>query len=68
MGARPGPSARHNSHCVCRRSASDFSFFPFVIARLDPAIHAEASLVNASTGICLRHVSMDHRIKSGGDE
>ncbi len=39
--------ARHNPHCVCRRFASEFYFFrsfpfvPFVIAGLDPAIHAE---------------------------
>jgi hypothetical protein len=45
-----------------------FSSFPFVIAGLDPAIHAEALLANASTGICQRRSSMDHRIKSGGDD
>ena len=33
-----------------------------------PAIHAEATLANASTGICLLQFSMDHRIKSGGDD
>jgi hypothetical protein len=45
-----------------------FRSFPFVIAGLDPAIHAEASLANASTGICSLQLSVDHRIKSGGDE
>jgi hypothetical protein len=30
LEARPGPSARQITYCVCRRSASDFSFFPFV--------------------------------------
>jgi hypothetical protein len=50
LGARPGPAARHNPHCVCRRFASDFlSFFPFVpfsfvIAGLDPAIHVKLRL------------------------
>jgi len=74
MGARPCPSARHNPYCVCRRFASEFYFFrsfpfvPFVIAGLDPAIHGEARLANASTGICPLQLSMDHRIKSGGDE
>jgi hypothetical protein len=40
---------------------SFFRSFPFVI-------HAEAALASASTGICLLHFSMDHRIKCGGDE
>jgi len=42
--------------CVCRRFASDFLSFvrsfpfvlPFVIAELDPAIHAEVSLAQRS--------------------
>jgi phenylalanyl-tRNA synthetase alpha subunit len=29
------------------------SFFPFVMPGLDPGIHAEVALANASTGICL---------------
>jgi hypothetical protein len=44
------------------------SFFPFVIAGLDPAIHAKATLANASTGAHVRRVSMGHRVKPGGDE
>ena len=35
---------------------------------LDPGIHAKVPLANASTGVLARGVSMDHRIKSGGDE
>ena len=45
-----------------------FRSFPFVIAGLDQAIHAEVTLANAPTGICPLQLSMDHRIKSGGDE
>jgi hypothetical protein len=55
-----------------------FPFFPSVIAGQKarsavfdlkaPGIHAEATLANASTGICLLDVSMDHRVKPGGDE
>jgi hypothetical protein len=47
-----------------------FSFvLPFVIAGLDPAIHAEASLAQCfPPSPRQRHVSMDHRIMSGGDE
>jgi len=33
---------------------------------LDPAIHAAASLARA-VRLCLRHVSMDRRVKPGGD-
>ena len=56
------PVGTANTHCVCRRFASDaffrsFPFVPFVI-------HAEAALANASTGICLLQLSMEHRIKS----
>ncbi|HTE75355.1 MAG TPA: hypothetical protein VK653_01290 [Xanthobacteraceae bacterium] len=49
-------------------SPPNFSFFPFVIAGLDPAIHAEVALANASTGICPLQLSMDHRVKRGGDD
>jgi hypothetical protein len=47
--------------CVCRRFASDIFFgsfvFPFVI-------RAEAALANASTGIGLLPLSIEHRLKS----
>ncbi|HEY2244837.1 MAG TPA: hypothetical protein VGH47_11570 [Xanthobacteraceae bacterium] len=33
-----------------------------------PAIHAEALLARASTGVRARQLSMDHRVKRGGDE
>ena len=68
-----GPAGPANTRCVCRRSASEsFSFrpYPFVIAgpkarsavcKKDPAIHAVVPLANASTGICLLQLSMDHR-------
>src|SRR5690349_21663973 len=56
------------------------SFFPFVIAGPDPAIHAEVTLEKRfPPSVCLRHVSMDHRHRrpqdavlrtamSGGDD
>jgi hypothetical protein len=46
-----------------------FFFFPFfVIAGLDPAIHAAVKLARQPPGVCKLHCSMDHRIKSGGDD
>jgi len=39
-----------------------------VIAGLDPAIHAELSLVRFAVVTFLRRVSMDHRVKPGGDD
>jgi len=39
----------------------------FVIAGLDPAIHAATSLAQ-SHRLQMRRVSMDHRVKPGGDE
>jgi hypothetical protein len=67
---------------LCRRSASDFSFFrscrpscPGIAVRRTasrcspmPGIHAEAALANAPTGILLLQLRMDHPIKTGGDE
>ena len=66
MRARSCPKAWQNTHCVCRRFASDIFFrsFPFVPF----VIRAEAALANASTGICLLQFSMDHRVKPGGDD
>jgi hypothetical protein len=54
-------------HCVCRRSASLISFVLsyFVIAGLGPAIHAATKLPLSFRKL---HVSMDHRVKPGGDE
>ena len=40
---------------------------PFVIAGLDPAIHAAGPLPKM-VGFELRRVGMDHRVKPGGDE
>src|SRR5690349_5264462 len=58
--------------CVCRRFASDFFFlffFCFVIAGLDPAIYAAVPLARRlHQRLCKLLPSMDHRIKSGGDE
>jgi len=46
-----------------------FRSFPFVIARLDPAIHAAVKHAKRlPPSVCLLAVRMDHRIKSGGDE
>jgi len=39
----------------------------FVIAGLDPAIHAALPLA-VNDAVLLRHLSMDHRVKPGGDE
>jgi hypothetical protein len=63
--------AEATAECQLRLSAFCFrflSFFPFVMPGLDPGIHTEATNANASTGICQRRNSMDHRIKCGGDE
>ena len=69
--ARPAPAGADMKHCVCRRSASFFSLrsFILVIAGLDPAIHADAKL-GRTCRMSFRkpHVSMDHRVKPGGDE
>jgi hypothetical protein len=40
----------------------------FVIAGLDPAIHTAKRLKQNSEWLAQRHVSMDHRVKPGGDE
>jgi hypothetical protein len=45
------------------------SFFPFVIAGLDPAIHAAVKHIKRlPPSVCLLELSMDHRVKRGGDE
>jgi len=67
--ARPCPSARHNPHCVCRRFASDILFrsFPFVPFVIGDPCRSDARTA-LSTGARLLVFTMDHRIKSGGDE
>jgi len=40
----------------------------FVIAGLDPAIHAEWRLAKDAEMFSTLHFSMDHRVKPGGDE
>jgi hypothetical protein len=40
----------------------------FVIAGLDPAIHAAKGLEQNLNWLTSLHVSMDHRVKPGGDE
>jgi hypothetical protein len=50
---------------VCRRSASLRSF---VIAGLDPAIHADEKLDRFADKLSEPRVSMDHRVKPGGDD
>jgi hypothetical protein len=42
--------------------------FLFVIAGLDPAIHAEDPLAEFYRMFVARHFSMDHRVQPGGDE
>jgi hypothetical protein len=73
--SRRGRVVRHGRILIASVGVSPpifLSFFRFVlffvIAGLDPAIHTKATLANASTGISLLQLSMDHRIKSGGDE
>jgi hypothetical protein len=64
MGARPCPSGTAEEPCVCRRFASEsFPFvLSFVIAGLDPAIHAEVTLEKRfPPSVCLLQLSMDHR-------
>ncbi len=63
-------SVRHGRRSLASVGVSPPFFFvlSFVIAGLDPAIHAEVTLANAPTGICLLQLSMDHRVKPGGDE
>jgi hypothetical protein len=39
-----------------------------VIAGLDPAIHRSRGLLRVATLFDLPDVSMDHRVKPGGDE
>jgi hypothetical protein len=39
-----------------------------VIAGLDPAIHAQLPLLRFAVVLCFRLVSMDHRVKPGGDD
>jgi hypothetical protein len=39
-----------------------------VIAGLDPAIHAELPLLRFAVVPFVRLVSMDHRVKPGGDD
>jgi hypothetical protein len=72
--ARPGPTARQIPHCVCRRSASDSFLFFFRSSRSslpgeDPAIHtAVKPAKRLPPSVCLPELSVDHRVKSGGDE
>ncbi|MGB6756630.1 MAG: hypothetical protein WBE82_01655, partial [Xanthobacteraceae bacterium] len=79
--ARPAPAGADMKHCVCRRSASFFSFSSFLICHCrhsrskngvtsfayDPAIHGALWLVQPRRKGS-RHVSMDHRVKPSGDE
>ena len=60
-------------HCVCRRFASfcagsESQRVSFVIAGLDPAIHAAKRLEQNLDRLTSLHISMDHRVKPGGDE
>ena len=55
--------ARQNTNCVCRRFASDI-FFRSFFRSYPSVIRAEAALANASTGICLLRLRMEHRMKS----
>jgi hypothetical protein len=63
--------ARWHGHleCVCRRSASLFllSFFPSSLPGIDPAIHTAKRQKQNSRWLAWHNVSMDRRIKSGGD-
>jgi hypothetical protein len=60
--ARPWPMPRQNTNCVCRRFASESFLSVFLFVPL--VIRAEAALTNASTGIGLLQLRMEHRIKS----
>ena len=75
----PGAAApvRHGKYPIASVGVSPPMFFSFVLSVRH--CHAEASLANASTGICLLELCMDHRHRrpkdavlrttmSGGDE
>jgi hypothetical protein len=72
MGRAAAPVGAAQELSVCRRFASDFFFRPFFLIvklRLDPGIHAAVPLARRPhQRSCKLLVSMDHRIKSGGDE
>jgi hypothetical protein len=50
-----------------RLSAFRLRYFRSFFRSYPSVIHAKATLANASTGIGLLQLSMEHRIKSGGD-
>jgi hypothetical protein len=81
--ARPCPMARQITHCVCRRFASDFYFFRSSRSSLPDKVDRRTTSLRSSmpgnpcrsdagavlsTGARVRRVSMDHRVKPGGDE
>jgi len=53
--------------CLGRASRCE-NILLFVIAGLDPAIHAVTKLIQTTAWSLLPHVGMDHRVKPGGDE
>src|SRR5581483_11515563 len=72
-GGGSGRTRKARQNSTLRLSAFRLRFFlfvlSFVIAGLDPGIHAEASLAQRFHRRLRRlKLRMDHRIKSGGDE
>jgi hypothetical protein len=73
--ARPARRLRAG-HETLRLSAFRFPYLPeasrkelpFVIAGLDPAIHATVKLVQIFRCLTSLRFSMDHRVKPGGDD
>jgi hypothetical protein len=68
-GAAVAETPRQKSLASVGVSPPIFSFFFLSFFRSYPSvIHAKAALANASTGIGLPRLSMEHRIKCGGDD
>ena len=69
MPVRHGRRALRLSAFRLRIFLSFFPFVPFVIAGLDPAIHAAVKPAKRfPPNVCLLELCMDHRVKPGGDE
>jgi hypothetical protein len=66
LQARPWPLPRHKSFASVGVSPPNL-FFRSFFRSCPSVIRAEAALANASTGICVLRLRMEHRMKIGGD-
>jgi hypothetical protein len=62
LQARPWPMPRQNTDYFCRRSASDF--FLVLNRSFFPSSMPKRRFANASTGIGLLPLGIEHRMKS----